>query len=66
VRSVTEVRMEAARHANPLTFLPGQHPDQPARQAPVGQRRGVHGLLSGHEQLQAVQRPLWFIGRETR
>lgn len=26
VRSVTEVRMEAARHANPLTFLPGNIP----------------------------------------
>lgn len=26
VRSVTEVRLEAARHANPLTFLPGNIP----------------------------------------
>ncbi len=26
VRSVTEVRIEAARHANPLTFLPGNIP----------------------------------------
>ncbi|MDE3009534.1 MAG: phosphodiesterase [Pseudomonadota bacterium] len=26
VRAVTEVRMEAARHANPLTFLPGNIP----------------------------------------
>jgi diguanylate cyclase (GGDEF)-like protein len=26
VRSVTETRMEAARHANPLTFLPGNIP----------------------------------------
>ena len=26
VRSVTEMRVEAARHANPLTFLPGNQP----------------------------------------
>src|SRR5260370_41959354 len=28
VRRVTEARIEAARHANPLTFLPGNIPDR--------------------------------------
>lgn len=38
VRAATEARIEAARHANPLTFLPGNIPV----------RIHIESLLAGH------------------
>ncbi len=58
VRLVTEVRIEAARHANPLTLPAGQHPDQRAHPPPARRRPALRRLLRRHERLQAVQRPL--------
>jgi len=42
VRAVTEVRIEAARYANPLTFLPGNIPISSHINRLLGNRAGFH------------------------
>ncbi len=65
VRAVTEARIEAARHANPLTSLPGNIPINIHR-APARQRRRLCCLLCRPEQLQGVQRPLRLLARRLK
>lgn len=54
MRAVTEVRIEAARYANPLTSLSGNIPNRHAHQAPRTAPRIIPRMLLRPEPFQAL------------